>query len=271
MTPCRLIVDPPLDGAWNMAVDEALLEDAAARGTATLRFYQWAEPTLSLGYFQSYAERHAHAASGAAAVVRRSSGGGALLHDRELTYSLSLPATHPLSREAARLYHVVHEALIATLAEWHIAPAMYGYVQTAAISPAAASVPAISAPTPSNAAEPFLCFARRTEADVILTKPQASVPASKICGSAQRRRRGAVLQHGGVLLAQSAVAPELLGIAELGGPALAPGELVSRWQPRLAAALQLGLTPQALPAELIEIAQQLHRKKYANRSWTERR
>ena len=46
-----------------MAVDEALLVDAAENGIATLRFYQWSEPTLSLGYFQRYDDRHQHAAS----------------------------------------------------------------------------------------------------------------------------------------------------------------------------------------------------------------
>ena len=46
---CQLIVDTPLAGAWNMAVDEALLESAASDGIATLRLYQWDAPTLSLG------------------------------------------------------------------------------------------------------------------------------------------------------------------------------------------------------------------------------
>ena len=51
----RLLLDKPASGAWNMAVDEVLL-DAVAAGTAppTLRFYEWALPCLSLGYFQSF-------------------------------------------------------------------------------------------------------------------------------------------------------------------------------------------------------------------------
>jgi lipoate-protein ligase A len=52
----RLIVDEPHDGAWNMAVDEALAHQAGESGVPVLRLYQWAEPTLSLGYFQT--ERH---------------------------------------------------------------------------------------------------------------------------------------------------------------------------------------------------------------------
>jgi hypothetical protein len=94
----RLIIDPPQNGAWNMAVDEALLLDAIEDGSATLRFYQWSEPTLSLGYFQRYADRNQHHASRNCAIVRRQSGGGAILHDRELTYSLVLPPGHPLGR-----------------------------------------------------------------------------------------------------------------------------------------------------------------------------
>ena len=62
-SPFRLLLDPPAAGAWNMAVDEALLEAAAAEGQCTLRFYRWQEPTLSLGYFQAYADRWQHAAS----------------------------------------------------------------------------------------------------------------------------------------------------------------------------------------------------------------
>ena len=52
MHSCHLILDLPADGAWNMALDEALLEAAKTDGVATLRFYTWQEPTLSLGYFQ---------------------------------------------------------------------------------------------------------------------------------------------------------------------------------------------------------------------------
>ena len=89
--PCRLLFDTPAEGAWNMAVDETLGEIAAESGIATLRFYGWSRPTLSLGYFQNYDERLSHSASMNCAIVRRASGGGAILHDRELTYSLALP------------------------------------------------------------------------------------------------------------------------------------------------------------------------------------
>ena len=97
----RVIVDPPADGAWNMAVDEALLLSDERTGL-TIRFYQWEEPTLSLGYFQSLAEREQHPPSVDCPMVRRASGGGAILHDRELTYSMVAPLDQRDPR-AARL------------------------------------------------------------------------------------------------------------------------------------------------------------------------
>src|SRR6185369_7453569 len=101
--------------SWNMAVDEVLLLDAAENGTAALRFYSWSEPTLSLGYFQRYSDREQHAASRACAIVRRQTGGGAILHDRELTYSLVLPEPHPFAKRSPQLYTTVHQAIIESL------------------------------------------------------------------------------------------------------------------------------------------------------------
>jgi lipoate-protein ligase A len=59
-----------------------------------------------------------------------------------------------------------------------------------------------------------LCFDHHTPDDVLIGE-------TKICGSAQRKRRGALLQHGSILLAASAMTPELPGIAELTGHGLA--------------------------------------------------
>src|SRR3972149_4169492 len=56
-TACRLLIDPPASGAWNMAVDETLLESAAGERRFSFRLYRWQPATLSLGYFQAYSER----------------------------------------------------------------------------------------------------------------------------------------------------------------------------------------------------------------------
>src|ERR1700682_6410647 len=106
---CRLLIDPPALGAWNMAVDQALLEHAASGGW-TLRFYSWIEPTLSLGYFQAHRDRRTHTASRGLPLVRRASGGGAIVHDHELTYSLSGPAPSTRSSATRRRFCAVHAA-----------------------------------------------------------------------------------------------------------------------------------------------------------------
>jgi lipoate-protein ligase A len=260
MFPCRLIIDPPASGAWNMAVDEALLNQAADEGLATLRFYQWSPATLSLGYFQRIAERNEHAASRGAAVVRRLSGGGALLHDRELTYAACLPADHPLSRQSTSIYGLVHRALLGALATHGVASQLYAH----AVAP--------DARTPHGSEDDqFLCFLRRTAEDVVAAS--STVPAAwvKIAGSAQRRRRGAVLQHGSLLLEASPFAPELPGIREACGVSLDPQEFAEVWAARLAETLKLSLIRTAGPATgpgnpLATLVQ-----KFQSSQWTARR
>jgi lipoate-protein ligase A len=245
----QLILDDVCDGAWNMALDEARLHAAENDGAATLRFYGWREPTLSLGYFQKHADRALHLASQTCTLIRRASGGGAILHDRELTYSIALPKSHSLAVHAEPLYLATHRSLIAALAQFG--------VQADLCSPAESGRRATSD-------EPFLCFQRRTFGDVL-------VGPSKICGSAQRRQRGAVLQHGSILLAQSAFAPELPGIAETAGVQIANAELIEAWLPLLAKALGVNLEPGSVGDGLSGAAEEIGRQKFAADEWTFRR
>lgn len=227
----RLLLDPPAPGRWNMAVDEALLETAVVTQEATLRFYQWQEATLSLGYFQALADRQQHPPSANCPAVRRASGGGAILHDSELTYSIALPQGSR-SSPAARLYEVCHQTLIAALAEFDVSAALYRDCSQQKTASQPATRP------------PFLCFQRRTCFDVVCGE-------AKIAGSAQRRRRGAVLQHGSILLAASPCAPELPGIQQVAGKKISTDDLARRWAPRLAEALHMRLIASALsPGEL---------------------
>lgn len=262
-----LIVDPPLAGTWNMAVDEALLESAVADRVATLRFYQWSEPTLSLGYFQRYDDRDSHAASRDCAIVRRQSGGGAILHDRELTYSLTLPPGHPLTHDATELYRAVHRAFVQLLAPrldesksaWQIE-----------LNPCTSPL--------ARAEEPFLCFQRRACGDLLFVARKATPPATnlapqsyKLLGSAQRRHRGAILQHGSLLLAKSPAAPELPGWHELAGNDLEPSELVSDLVRHLAALLPIDERRVEVSPAIRDVAARIERERYSSRSWTARR
>ena len=238
---------PPGSGGWNMAVDEALKLGTTSASPLLLRFYGWIPATLSLGYFQTLADRQQHSASLACPVTRRLSGGGAILHDRELTYSIVVPPGHPWSADAQLLYDQLHQTLIETLAEWKM-PAVQ------------CTEPVVRPP----AEEPFLCFARRAWGDVLLD-------GWKICGSAQRRRQGTVLQHGSILLARSPQAPELPGIAELRGQEIPPRELSSAWLERLHVAWGLQFQPEEMTPAEIACAEQLNEQKYDNRPWIERR
>ena len=241
-----------------MAADEALLMDAAASGAATLRFYQWSEPTLSLGYFQSYEDRRRHAASQECAVVRRQTGGGAILHDRELTYSLALPAAHPLARDSQQLYTAVHDAFIAALK-----PLIATQESTSTLRRLCEQ----SKLAPSQ--EPFLCFARRACGDVIFVDDNGN--ESKLLGSAQRRYRGATLQHGSLLVAKSPFAPELAGWLDLTGVRISIQALISSLIVPLADALALRAIPAEFPAQLQSNAEDLANNKYGGSTWTKRR
>jgi lipoate-protein ligase A len=245
-TECQLQVDVAAPGPWNMAVDEALLEWSAASGRACWRFYRWAEPTLSLGYFQRYEDRLEHSASRDCEVVRRPSGGGAIVHDRELTYCVVLPAGHPLATERLVLYDAVHRGLAAALARWGIA---------ATLCPG---------PTRSSARQPFLCFQRRTQGDVLLGE-------TKIAGSAQRRAAGAVLQHGSVLLERSEFAPELPGLSETTPASIGGQPLLDAWIEELAARLSIAWERAPLDPQISRRAEALIASKYASNAWTIRR
>lgn len=233
-----------------MAVDEALLEGAGPEQAPTLRFYTWAEPTLSLGYFQEHEHRQAHSPSQCCTLVRRASGGGAILHHLELTYSYVVPMRSRFSDDPLFLYDTFHDSLIETLKEeWGVSAERY--VPLASIGHVA---------TP----EPFLCFERRAAGDVICQ-------GKKICGSAQRRGRSAVLQHGSVLLQQSPYTPELPGILELTGVLIPLNELWQRWAKRLALHLNAEFVPGVLSQEEREESQRIADQKFSSLDWTHRR
>jgi lipoate-protein ligase A len=243
----RSIVTAPAEGAWNMALDEVLLRGAASEGTWTLRFYGWSQPTLSLGYFQPWDDRRQHAPSRSCACVRRPSGGGAILHDRELTYSLAVPAGHPLAASAETLYRQIHQSLAALLNRFAIEAEIYAAERAE-----------------RSRAEPFLCFERRAPGDVV-------VGGVKVAGSAQRRWRGAVLQHGSVLLQRSSYAPELRALGDLKTSLPGPYELADDWLPMLTESLGVEFRPDELSAIELTDACQLASDKYQVKTWNRRR
>ena len=216
----RLMLDPARDGATNMAVDEAMLLAAGHDSTRpTLRLYRWAEPTLSLGYFQPFGEIDSQPpAVRGLPVVRRMTGGGAIVHAGELTYCLLTP-TWALP------------ALLGTPAEGESKPAgLYDWMHTA-LAEAIASLagrrgvldrPLAEAGSAAGGAQrgPFWCFQRRGRFDLL-------GGGEKIAGSAQRRTARAVLQHGSVILRRSFPAQPGGALSELLGRGVGFDELAA--------------------------------------------
>ena len=251
MDQVRLIIDAPRDGAQNMAIDEAILTAVGeSNAPATLRFYRWSGPTISLGHFQEHAQAaHLSQPFNSLPLVRRITGGGAILHDAELTYSLILPAEHRLARDRSpgALYQAVHGALIAVLKSLGVSASLRGG----------------RAPS-SHRGGPFFCFERSNPADVI-------VNGKKILGSAQRRTLKSLLQHGSLIIANPLGQPGAVSVADfqLADPPDADS-LVADCASQLATTLELQLTPGKLNETEIALLDPL-KSKYTSDEWTKRR
>lgn len=194
MTPIRLIPFETADGPHNMAADEVMLE-AAVAGLPSLRLYGWSVPTLSLGYFQPDRVRASDPRLSPLPYVRRMTGGDTLVHHHELTYALALPAPLAVGGNQACVCRM-HHTLAAALHEFGVEARPHE-------------------PTGTESADGPLCFRHFTPGDLI-------VAGHKVVGSAQRKRHGAILTHGGLLLARSEFTPSLPGILELTGVDLRP-------------------------------------------------
>jgi lipoate-protein ligase A len=235
-----LLPDERADGPHHMAADEVMLQ-SAADGTPSLRFYTWLTPTLSLGYFQNEADRLTDSLLAELPFVRRPSGGGALVHHHELTYCLAVPARFGRGMDWLRM----HEVIAAALAELGVHAGLH-------------------IPRGEEHAGHFLCFHDLTAGDLVIGD-------WKIGGSAQRKQRGAVLQHGGILLARSDLTPTLPGILELSGVAVPPRDLSAAIVNQATAALGWRVAPGGwTPAETQRIAE-LVRTRYRNDAWNRKR
>jgi lipoyl(octanoyl) transferase len=239
----RLLPYAVADGPSNMAADEALLETAVAGGAA-LRFYGWSSATLSLGYFQPAAVRLEDERLAALPWLRRPSGGGTLVHHYEATYALALPEGAAWGAGAGWLQRM-HEIIAAALKSLGIHVALH-------------------VPRPEQQCEGCLCFRQLTRGDLILG-------SAKVTGSAQRRRRGAVLQHGAVLLAASAHTPALPGIRELANVLLAVPDTCVAIQVAFTRLTGWALIPGDWTEQERNRTAELAREKYAQQWWNAKR
>ena len=247
-----------------MALDEALLRGAAARGRPLLRVYAWAQPAASFGYFQKFP---AHLA-GTYAVVRRPTGGGVVYHGDDTTYTVIAPPAHPLATmKTAAAYETLHRAVAAALALGPSPSCARGSDPAPTCdrrSPAVERRPAVvqsarsgdrrTAPDPAPAGAPSLhsaplaspsgqyeCFQRPVRGDVV----QAG---RKLAGGAQRRTKWGLL-HQGSIATTLTVAQLTAGFARTLGVTFAP--------------FQVGAAAEQLTAQLVT-------EKYTTAAWNNR-
>ncbi|MBE3576420.1 MAG: lipoate--protein ligase family protein [Limnochordales bacterium] len=277
-----------------MAVDEAILREVGAhRAPPTLRLYSWARPTLSLGANQGaeVVNRERLQALGYD-LVRRPSGGRAVLHDREVTYSVVLPLDLPeLPAGVIASYRYLSRALLAGLTRLGVpvdlygphAPFTSGAVRWAERS--SAEEEASGSRRGRGRAAGAACFASSSWYELI-------AGGRKLVGSAQVRRYGGLLQHGSILLhLDEGLFLSLLNheeqddheeaIRALRGHATALDRVLGRevaWQEVADAvvagfcqALGITLEPGTLTAREQELALMLEGEKYGSDSWTLRR
>jgi lipoate-protein ligase A len=173
----RFIDSGALDGSEQMALDAGLMDRARETGESVLRVYAWNRPTLSFGRHESVRGRFSPATLGAAGVsaVRRPTGGRVLMHDREVTYSVTAPAVD--GEPLAASYRNINSLLLRALSALGV---------QASESPAG---PPIRPGDPAG----LSCFAAPAGGELV-------VGDRKLVGSAQLRERGAMLQHGSILV-----------------------------------------------------------------------
>lgn len=254
--PWRLLDTPPAPGAWNMAVDDALADSVRAGGPPVLRVYRWSPACLSLGRNQpSDGYDRGEIARRGLDVVRRPTGGRAVLHHRELTYSVA--AREGELGGPRQAYAAINRALVAGLRRLGV---------PAHLQPAGTA----RAPLPSLAP----CFEQPVEGEV-------TAAGRKLVGSAQRRDRGVLLQHGSLPVHDDQSAVVQLLRADARGPAPEPpatlldllgqapawetlvDALAAGWRETLCAAL----VRDGLTGEEAQRAQG-HRARYEDPAWT---
>jgi lipoate-protein ligase A len=266
----RLLKTSPARGAWNMAVDEAILVGVGNCGSPpTLRLYAWAPPCLSIGYAQPFSDVDIPQLQARGwELVRRPTGGRAVLHTDEMTYSVIAPLEEPrVAGTVLETYHRLAQTLVEALNE---IGSQVEINENSAISHYSRSNP--------------VCFE-------VPSTYEITVGGRKLLGSAQARRKEGVLQHGSLPLSGDLTRIlQVLAFPDEKSRADAAERLLLRavtleaalnrkvtWNEAARAfvkafgkVLSLDLRSGELTADEIRRTEELVRVKYENPSWTEK-
>ncbi len=259
----RLLDSGAQEASLNMAVDEAIARAVgASQAPPTIRFYTWAFPTVSIGAFQPLREINFNRCKEMSIpVVRRITGGRALLHQSELTYSVTCPIPSPFFPSNLQdCCRIIAEALRLGLEQLGLTVEI--------VSPKVYRQSKLHLPD---------CFSTPSLYEL-------TVEGRKLVGSAQRRWLRAFLQHGSLPIEtdrelerelivrvngnsgqRAAKLSELLDLV----PSLNKLKvaLVRGFEKRLGITLKEG----TLTLEEQTLAEELVQTRYAADSWTHRR
>lgn len=265
---------------YNMAVDEAILT-AHSEGLVapTVRFYGWDPATLSVGFFQKALSEVNFDALEQEGIgfVRRATGGRAVLHDKELTYSMIVSESYPgIPRSVTEAYRVLSEGLLLGFRKLGLSAEMV-QLENDEDKEKYASM--------GSAA----CFDSPSWYELV-------VEGRKVAGSAQTRQKGVVLQHGSILLDLDAdqlfrllrfsservmermkqqFLKKAVAINEVRGGAGLPRVTLTEVEEAFLAGIEEGLGIRLVPSELTayeqELVERLRVEKYGNSEWNLRR
>jgi lipoate-protein ligase A len=235
----------------NMAMDEVLLDQGGGL-PVVVRLYEWDPPGLSLGYFQRYGEIEANEAvrRSGAVITRRITGGDAILHIRELTFSLvGEEGSEPFHDTVESSYHRIHLALALGFESLGVRSGLREQGRETA--------------HPEGAHE-GRCFYAVTRYDLV-------AGTRKLVGSAQRRTQGRVLHHGSIPLAPNPMTSKAADLETLAGRPVTYGQAVEAVKKGLKDYFQVDLEAWEPETALIRECERLAREKYGAADFVRRR
>ena len=263
----QLILEGPNAAAYNMAADEALLSQTCsekARPLTYVRFFQWSRPTLSLGFSQQAARTvdFTFCRENGIELVRRLTGGKAVLHHKELTYSIvSNDASFFPLGDISETYRSIANALVLG----------FRYL---GIETSLAEEGRPENPLPRQQAT-SACFAVSNHHEILCS-------GRKLVGSAQRRTKSAFLQHGSILLEfdpsllagalgqrdSVALAERVTSLRECLGDRIGPDEVSSNLQRGVRESFGVNLERVSLSLNQRKLVEHLASTKYGRLDWS---
>ncbi len=257
----RIITSGPEHAFMNMALDEAISEAVRQKSSPpTLRLYQWEGPSISIGYFQKISEIDTdYCSKNNYPVVRRLTGGRAILHDMELTYSLSsLHNSYPFNGSLIDNYKIVSTALLSALNSIGINAEM-----------------SLVKKRHEGHRDPA-CFKAPSYGEV-------TVDSRKIIGSAQKRYKNGFMQHGSILfnfnsdelgrVLMESTGNDFKGIGSISeyAPGISPDDFKGALKDAFEKELNIKLVTDVPTAFELTLAKELKQEKYSTPGWNSKR